>query len=261
MARLKDPQQRILVTIPISHFCEKARWALDRAGLHYDEHRHIQLVHQFAARRAGGGATAPVLQTSEGSYSQSSDILHYADEHTPEAHRLYPADPGARAEVEALEDRFGEILGPDARRWLYHQVFQEPRHYAPWNLTGVPGWERRVFPFVIAPAKVIINRHFQITPESVAASRRRVDEEFDAVAERLSDGRRYLVGDRFSAADLSFAALASPALCPPEYGTPLPQPDDLRGEMVEAVAGWRAHPAGEFGLRLYREERGTIVSA
>jgi glutathione S-transferase len=255
MPRLKDPKQRILVTIPISHFCEKARWALDRAGLEYDEHRHIQLVHQFAARRAGGGSTAPVLQTSEGSFGESADILRYADEHTPEERRLYPSDPDERAQVVALEERFGTILGPDARRWLYHQVFKEPRYYAPWNLTGVPAWERRVFPFVLAPAKVIINRHFQITPESVAESRARVDEEFDAVAELLSDGRRYLVGDQFTAADLSFAALAAPALCPPEYGTPLPQPEDLRGEMVEAIAGWRAHPAGEFGLRLYREER------
>ena len=37
--------QRRLLTIPISHFCEKARWALDRAGVDYVERRHIQLVH------------------------------------------------------------------------------------------------------------------------------------------------------------------------------------------------------------------------
>jgi hypothetical protein len=28
-----DGAVRRLLTIPISHFCEKARWALDRAGL------------------------------------------------------------------------------------------------------------------------------------------------------------------------------------------------------------------------------------
>ncbi|MCW3023116.1 MAG: Glutathione S-transferase family protein, partial [Conexibacter sp.] len=31
----------ILVTIPISHYCEKARWALDRAGVAYEERRHL----------------------------------------------------------------------------------------------------------------------------------------------------------------------------------------------------------------------------
>jgi glutathione S-transferase len=30
-----------LVTIPISHYCEKARWSLERAGLEYREERHV----------------------------------------------------------------------------------------------------------------------------------------------------------------------------------------------------------------------------
>jgi glutathione S-transferase len=52
------PENR-LVTIPISHYCEKARWALDRAGVPYREEAHIQAVHRLATRRAGGGVTAP----------------------------------------------------------------------------------------------------------------------------------------------------------------------------------------------------------
>ena len=52
-----------LVTIPISHYCEKVRWALERAGIPYREERHVQGIHRIAARRAGGGATVPVLVT------------------------------------------------------------------------------------------------------------------------------------------------------------------------------------------------------
>ena len=33
--------ENVLITIPISHFCEKARWALERAGLPYREERHV----------------------------------------------------------------------------------------------------------------------------------------------------------------------------------------------------------------------------
>src|SRR4051812_44721934 len=51
----------VLITIPISHYCEKARWALDRAGLDYVERPHLQVFHWAAVRRAGGGKTAPVL--------------------------------------------------------------------------------------------------------------------------------------------------------------------------------------------------------
>lgn len=248
-------QERILVTIPISHYCEKARWALDRAGLDYTEKRHIQLVHRVAVKRAGGATTAPVLRTAEGVYGESRAILSYADEHVPAAQRLYPTEQPDRSEVLALEQRFDTVLGPEGRLWLYHEVFKDAKRFTPWNLTGVPGWERRVFPFVLAPATMIIRRHFGISDRTAKEAAEHVDEEFDAVGERLSDGRLYLVGDRFSAADLAFAALAAPVVAPPTYGTPLPQPEDMPEEMAEAVLRWRSHPAGAFALRLFREER------
>ena len=247
--------RRILVTIPISHFCEKARWALDRAGVEYVERRHIQIVHIAAVKRAGGGTTAPVLRAPEGVYDESAAILRYADEHVAEERRLYPADAAQQAEVVALERRFDEVLGPQGRLWLYHEVFKDAARFTPWNLTGVPAWERRVFPFVLPPAKLLIRRHFGITDASARAAVGDVDEEFDAVAARLADGRRYLVGERFSAADLAFAALAAPAVVPPTYGTPLPQPEDMPEDMAAAVQRWRSHPAGQFALRLFREER------
>ncbi len=175
----------ILVTIPISHYCEKARWALDRAGIDYTEQRHIQLVHWAAVKRAGGGRTAPVLRTADGGvFAESAAILRYADEHTPVARRLYPADDdAAHAEVVALERRFDTVLGPEGRRWLYDQVFSDAKRYAPWNLTGVPAWERRMFPFVLAPAKRVIRRYLDVNDDSVRAAVVRVDAEFDAVGE------------------------------------------------------------------------------
>jgi glutathione S-transferase len=254
MARAGD-NERILVTIPISHYCEKARWALDRAGLDYTEKRHVQLVHWAAVKRAGGGMTAPVLRTREGVYDESPAILRYADEHAPAVAPLYPAGEAARADVVALEQRFDTVLGPEGRRWLYHQVFRDAKHFAPWNLTGVPRWERRMFPFVLAPAKLVIRRYLGVSEQSALAAVRRVDEEFDAVAELLADGRRYLVGGHFSAADLAFAALAAPCIVPLQYGTPLPQPEQMPADMAAAIERWRAHPAGRFALRLFGEER------
>ncbi len=85
-----------LITIPISHYCEKARWALTRAGLPYREERHVQGIHRLAARRAGGGVTVPVLVTPEGAIGESALILQWVDAHTPPERRLLPSD-GARA--------------------------------------------------------------------------------------------------------------------------------------------------------------------
>ena len=101
----------------------------------------------------------------------------------------------------------------------------------------------------------MIDRYLDITPATAAESEAQVRVSFDAVAERLGDGRPYLCGDRFTAADLTFAALAASVLMPPEYGVPLPQPEELPVAMAEAVREFRAHPAGAHALAMYRDER------
>jgi glutathione S-transferase len=78
---------------------------------------------------------------------------------------------------------------------------------------------------------------------------------FDTVAERLRDDRPYLCGDRFTAADLTFSALAASVLMPSEYGVPLPQPGELPVTMAAVVREFRAHPAGAHALAMYRDER------
>jgi glutathione S-transferase len=256
MSRSAKPR---LVTIPISHFCEKARWALDRAGVDYDERRHIQIVHQFAARAAGGGTTVPVLKTGDGVFSESAAIMRYADTCLPEPERLYPAEPALRDEVTALERRFDEGIGVESRRWLYHEVFKDTKPFVSHNLTGVPGWERAMFPVVLAPAKAYIRRGLDIDDATVAHALDLIDAELDAVAELLSDGRPYLAGERFTAADLTFAALSAPLIVPPEYGTPLPRPDDMPDAMAARVRAWREHPAGRFAARMFAEQRPWVA--
>lgn len=78
---------------------------------------------------------------------------------------------------------------------------------------------------------------------------------FDEVAARLAGGQPYLVGEHFTAADLSFAALAAPALGQP-YGTAPGLDADTPLAMREVVEELRAHPAGAFALRLWESERG-----
>src|SRR5207248_9019436 len=111
-----DPGALRLITIPISHYCEKARWALERCGLPYREQRHVQGIHRIAARRAGGGQTVPVLVTAQGAIGESEQILMWADDRTPLEDRLFPSRPAAREEALALCRRFDEVLGPRGRR-------------------------------------------------------------------------------------------------------------------------------------------------
>jgi glutathione S-transferase len=79
--------------------------------------------------------------------------------------------------------------------------------------------------------------------------------ELDFVAERLGDGRAFLCGDVFGAADLTFAALASPVIAPPQYGTPLPQPEVMAPATAALIQRAREHSAGRFAMRMFAEHR------
>jgi glutathione S-transferase len=246
-----------LVTIPISHYCEKARWALDRAGLRYREERHLQGIHRIASRRAGGVGTVPVLVTPQGAIGESAEILAWVDTQLEPERRLLAADPQARGEEERLYTHFDEVLGPAGRRLIYVRMFAHPRKLLlGFNNVGVPRWEDRVARAGWTAMQRGVGRALGIRPGVEVEDEATVWHVFDEVAQRLSDGRAYLCGERFGAADLTFAALCAPLVLPERYGVRLPRPEELDEPTAALVRRSREHPAGAFALRLIAEERG-----
>ncbi len=240
-----------LITIPFSHYCEKARWALDRAGVDYVEDGHLPMFHWLPALRAGGRRTVPVAVDRSRVIADSSDIVIWAEQQ--QAGVLLP-DGAARDEALALEDAFDRELGPATRRWAYFYLL--PRRELLGKLADdVPRWEMIALRALRPAAVAFMRRGLRISPASVARSRDKIDAMLERVAAVLADGRRYLVADRFTVADLTFASLMTPVLLPAEHPFWLPTPDQLPAEASTQIATWRAAPAGQFALRLYREDR------
>ena len=252
------PRGNRLITIPISHFCEKARWALDRARIPYTEEPHVQWIHIAYARRAGGGRTVPVLLADDGAVlPESAAILRWADGRLDPDDRLYPAGaPGS--EVSRIEAWLDTGLGPDGRLWMYESTLPSIRGLMSWIVAGTPRWERvvRSGGWAMDP---FIRRYLGVSAAKAAVARTRVDAVFDAVAAMLADGRPFLCGERFTAADLTFASLSAAVLIPAGYGSPLPPLRSLPAEMADAVRRWRGHEAGLFANRLYAQHRHRVV--
>ncbi len=249
-----------LVTIPISHYCEKARWALERAGIPYREERHVQAIHRIAARRAGGGTTVPVLVTPQGALGESEEILVWVDERTAPEHRLFPDRPPERAEVERLCRRFDDGLGPTGRRLMYIHMLAQRKLMLRFNNQGVPAWEDRALRLAWPLAVHWARRELAIRRGIEADDEAAVWRELDFVAELLADGRKHLCGERFGAADLTFASLSASVVVPPVYGVSLPQPDVLPAHTAALVSRMRAHPAGGYALALFAKHRRETVA-
>jgi glutathione S-transferase len=93
-----------------------------------------------------------------------------------------------------------------------------------------------------------------------AYSRLQTEQVFSAVSDRLGDGRKYLLGEMFSAADITFAALAAPVINPPEFSSLMPALEEAPQELATIINEFRLTPAGAFALRLYREERRCTIA-
>lgn len=242
-----------LLTIPISHYCEKARWALDHHGVTYIEERHLQVFHYLRSYQLGGVPNVPVLIDGDTTIRDSTAILKYLDRYSTPDSRLYPEQD--RQAVEEWEELFDETLGIESRRWVYFHALRTPSMALATSSQGVPRWQAAVAPFCYPLLKAYITRKLAVSATNVAAGLQRTRAVIAQVDDLLSDGRPFLIGDRFTAADLTLASLMAPFLLPPEYGVRLPRPDEISAAMRATVDEMRGTRAGQHALHLYRTHR------
>jgi glutathione S-transferase len=240
-----------LITIPVSHYSEKVRWALDYLQIPFQELPHMPPFHSRATKKYGG-TSVPVLVTDLNVATDSTDILRYLDALYPE--KLYPTQPELQALSMELETLFNLKLGVHTRRWGYSHALTPQLIYPRWTL-GIPIWEKLLFPVIFPMVRSKVRDLLDLTATSAAESYREIEIVFDRVNEILSDGRKYLLGDRFSAIDITFAALAAPIIQPPEHHISPSPLELLPTQMQTDIRKCLATPAGKFGLRLYRENR------
>jgi glutathione S-transferase len=246
--------------IGISHYSEKARWALAYKEVPHRRRSPLPGTHIPIALwlTRGEQRTFPVLQLDGETIGDSTAVIAAIEERYPDP-PLYPADPEQRRRALELEDFFDEELGPHARLLAFYELINEPEMFAEIASQAVPGPLGKAKGFIGAYARAYTSLRFGANSSTAAETARlKIVAALDRLdAELAANGGEYLVGDRFSVADLTAAALFFPVVGPAEgpVSPDLPTPpaiesfrDKLRDRpgyiWVEEMFRRHRHPTG-----------------
>jgi glutathione S-transferase len=243
----------ILWHIPVSHYSEKVRWALAYKGVEHERKRPTPPIHMPVAvyLTRGRHKTFPVLQLDGQRIGDSTAIIAALERRFPEP-PLYPADTGERRRALELEDWFDEEVGPYTRRLAFYELTRD-RELLEEFAGHLSGPAARVRGLGATFVRTFVRLRYGVKGGSTAEhARRKVLEGLDRLEAELGD-REYLVGDRFSVADLTAGALLYPIALPPEAPRVLGRPP--KG-LEELSGGLEGRPGYRWIEEMFRRHRG-----
>ncbi len=216
----------VLWHISVSHYSEKARWALDHKRVpHTRRAVAVPGLHIPASMLLTRGAsyTYPVLEIGGRRIGDSTEIIAALEQCYPER-PLYPADPEQRRRALELEDFFDEQLGPHIRLLAFHELAKDPERFEAVIARTTPGPVARLGSGAVTYARTYTGLRFGARNEQAAAlAREKIVAALDQLETELGSNE-FLVGDSFSVADLTAAALFFPLVLPAEGPVPGDEP-------------------------------------
>lgn len=222
---------RILYQFPISHYCEKVRWAMDHKGLEYKLKNLLPGLHLRTTKNMAPKSYVPILIDQGEQVQNSHTIISYLDEKYSNK-SLTLGDPELRQQALEWEKYCDVEIGVHVRRYCYHILLDEPKIVIPFFTKGGPWWGPLFFKLSFSKLVPVMRKVMAIDEEGAQESERRIQQAIDKLHLEYQ-ARDFLVGDNFGRADLTAAALLAPLIMPQGYG--LDWPDELPARLQTFV--------------------------
>lgn len=240
-----------LYQFEFSHFCEKARWALDFKGIPFETRSLMPGFHAKPARRLAGSTSLPILVEGDRVVQDSTAIFDYLEERYPEP-ALSPRDAEEALAARDWEELLDEELGVTLRLWFYHYTLARKDIAIGFLSGGAPFWGRPALSLMFPKLQAVMREKMGIDAQSAARARERLLAVFDRLDDTLGS-QAFLVGDTFSRADLTACALLAP-FCAPSRSE-----EELAATFAPEVLAFRgeqkSRPYFDWVQRTYRRYR------
>lgn len=223
-----------LYQMPISHYCEKIRWALDHKKLDYKTKNLLPGLHIYTTTKFTPKTSVPIIVHNGTVVYDSSKIISYLDEIFPQ-YPLTPTEPKKKEDALAWERFADHEIGEHVRRVIYHTLLDYPDIVIPLYTTSGPWYGPLVIKLLFPKLREKMRRYMKINDETTQKSLAILDSSINRSHAHMKE-RKYFVGDSFSRADVAMASLLAP-LCRPEgYG--LNWPDVYPEPLAGIIAGY-----------------------
>lgn len=254
-ARESSRQHPELYAFAISHYCEKARWALDRVGIDYSLNYLVPGLHRLTARKLGAPASSvPILKDDDMLIQGSSAIIDWAEQHRLTSLASLTPEDDVTDSAKSVEQRLDRVLGVHVRRYYYSEALVEyPRTVKPIFSNDLAGGQKLFLELSWSYIRKIMIDHMDLGSLQGIESRELLEQEFDWLDGLLADGRQFLVGKQFSRVDITAASLLAPLVKPEKH--PTYDVIELPPNITLDCQNWNKRPCFQWVRAMYQEYR------
>ena len=217
-----------LYQFPISHYCEKIRWALE-----YKKVNLLPGLHAKKANKLTSNSSLPILVHDKKVINESSEIISYLDQAFPE-NSLTPDDQNLKQEAMQWEQFADEELGSDVRRVCYNTLLNHPDIITPYFTDNGPWYGKLYMKVTFPKLSQTMRKLMKLDDTTVIQINQRLSQAIEKAYTHIKD-KEFFVGNSFTRADLAVASLLAPLCKAKNYGIEWPEkfPEPLHSTISE----------------------------